>query len=158
MGVVVETLVGFVVMFKHGERFVHRSGVVAARWFRDVVQYPAEIEDKLHAFSCKDMECLLNYQFREIILFISLPNKTWAQLSIPTTILLISRPNDTSSTLNYKFRQQFSFISLPNQTSCFGTNLPSKKLLKLVSLKSFLVLWGSCSTIIFLRMSSIAEL
>ena len=50
MGVVVETLVGFVVMFKHGERFVHCSGVVAARWFGNVVQYPAEIEDKLHAF------------------------------------------------------------------------------------------------------------
>ena len=37
MGVVVETLVGFIVMFKHGERFVHRSGIVAARWFGDVV-------------------------------------------------------------------------------------------------------------------------
>ena len=87
MGVVVETLLVFIVMFKHGERFVHRSGILAARWFGDVVQYPAEIKDKLHAFSCKDMECLLNYQFREIILFISLRNKTCG--------------------LNYQFRQRF---------------------------------------------------
>ena len=37
MCVVVKTLVGFEVMFEHGESFVHRSDVVAARGLGDVV-------------------------------------------------------------------------------------------------------------------------
>ena len=118
MRVVVETLIVFIVMFKHGERIINRSGVLAARRFGDVVKYPPEVIDKLHAFSCKDIEWILNYQFRERI--------------FP--------------------------ISLPTQTSCMGTNLPSKKLLKLVCLRLFAVFYGSFSTIMFLRMSSMAEL
>ena len=37
MCVVVKTLIGFKVMFKHGESFVHRSDVVAAHGLGDVV-------------------------------------------------------------------------------------------------------------------------
>ena len=156
MRVVVKTLIVFVVVFKHGERLKNCCGILAACRFGDVVKYPAEVVDKFNTFSCKYIECILNYQFRQRILSIPLPNQTSCSGTNLSCQKLLKLPDQTSCSGTNLSCQKL--LKLPDQASCLGTNLPSKKLLKLLSLRSFVVFWGSFSPIIFLRMSSMAEL